>query len=59
MPLGSVPKELQEHVRSLLSITGTVRPDVHMMSKVCETNNVSKEMMMLHKPANSVMVCSL
>lgn len=33
-PLGSVPKEVQEHVRNLLSITTTLRPDVHMMSKV-------------------------
>lgn len=40
-PLGSVPKELQEHVRSLLSITGTVRPDVHMMSKISFFENVA------------------
>ena len=33
-PLGSVPKEVQEHVRNLLSITTTLRPDIHMMSKV-------------------------
>lgn len=40
-PLGSVPKELQEHVRSLLSITGTVRPDVHMMCKISFFENVA------------------
>lgn len=32
--LGNVPKEVQEHVRNLLSITPTLRPDVHVMSKV-------------------------
>ncbi|KAL9955264.1 hypothetical protein ACROYT_G036562 [Oculina patagonica] len=40
-PLGSVPKELQEHVKSLLSITATVRPDVHMMSKISFFENVA------------------
>ena len=35
--LGNVPKDLQEHVRNLLSITPTLRPDVHMLSKVGAT----------------------
>jgi len=40
-PLGSVPKEVQEHVRNLLSITTTLRPDVHMMSKISFFENVA------------------
>lgn len=40
-PLGSVPNEVQEHVRNLLSITTTLRPDVHMMSKISFFENVA------------------
>ena len=32
--LGNVPKDVQQHVRDLLSITPSLRPDVHQMSKV-------------------------
>lgn len=39
--LGNVPKEVQEHVRNLLSITPTLRPDVHMMSKISFFENVA------------------
>ena len=38
--LGNVPKEVQEHVRNLLSITPSLRPDVHLMSKVGGTVRV-------------------
>jgi len=39
--LGNVPKEVQEHVRNLLSITPTLRPDVHVMSKISFFENVA------------------
>ena len=47
--LGNVPKEVQEHVRNLLSITPTLRPDVHMMSKVGVTARSMSDVWMCGK----------
>ena len=32
--MGSVPKELQDHVRNLMGLTPALRMDAHQMSKV-------------------------
>ncbi|XP_074638590.1 SCY1-like protein 2 [Acropora palmata] len=39
--LGNVPKDVQEHVRNLLSLTPSLRPDVHLMSKISFFENVA------------------
>ncbi|XP_073245598.1 SCY1-like protein 2 isoform X1 [Porites lutea] len=39
--LGNVPKDVQQHVRDLLSITPSLRPDVHQMSKISFFENVA------------------
>ena len=51
--LGNVPKDVQQHVRDLLSITPSLRPDVHQMSKVgwlCKSKKESLQPVTLHIP---------
>lgn len=33
--LNKIPEEVREHVKMLLSVTPTVRPDADQMTKVC------------------------
>lgn len=33
--LNKIPEEVREHVKMLLSVTATVRPDADQMTKVC------------------------
>lgn len=59
--LGNVPKDVQQHVRDLLSITPTLRPDVHQMSKVgwlCKSKKESLQPVALHIPLEVLISCT-
>lgn len=59
--LGNVPKDVQQHVRDLLSITPSLRPDVHQMSKVgwlCKSKKESLQPVALHIPLEVLISCT-
>lgn len=59
--LGNVPKDVQQHVRDLLSITPSLRPDVHQMSKVGWLGKSKKESLQpvtLHIPLEVLISCT-
>lgn len=59
--LGNVPKDVQQHVRDLLSITPSLRPDVHQMSKVgwlCKSEKESLQPVALHIPLEVLISCT-
>lgn len=59
--LGNVPKDVQQHVRDLLSITPSLRPDVHQMSKVgwlCKSKKESLQPVTPHIPLEVLISCT-
>ena len=59
--LGNIPKDVQQHVRDLLSITPSLRPDVHQMSKVgwlCKSKKESLQPVTLHIPLEVLISCT-
>lgn len=45
--LNKIPEEVREHVKMLLSVTPTVRPDADQMTKVCFVNSTMQQQCIL------------
>lgn len=60
--LSKIPEEVREHVKMLLSVTSTVRPDADQMTKVCvvfEHTNTHTCLLLLHMFLILFMSCRL